>query len=87
MTFKDVIDEAFSPELEKWVSTKMQTATTENNQIDLQHLQALQKEIAAQKAVQQQQQQQQQPQVIKQAQISGSMPQTQTATTAQLSKN
>lgn len=80
MTFKDVIDEAFTPEIEKWLQTKLQTATNEKNQIDLQHIQAIQKEIAAQKAMQQQQQQKQ---PIQQAQVANVAP-VQTATTAQV---
>lgn len=82
MTFKDVIDEAFTPEVEQWLQTKLQTATTEKNQIDLQHIQAIQKEIAAQKAMQQQQQKQQ-TQPIQQAQVANVTP-VQTATTAQV---
>lgn len=85
MTFKDVIDEAFSPEFENWVNTKVQTATTEKNQIDLQQLQALQKEIAAQKILQQKQQQPVQ-KPVQQVQAPN-VQQMQTATTAQLSAN
>lgn len=80
MTFKDVIDEAFTPEIEKWLQTKLQTAATEKNQIDLQNIQAIQKEIAAQKTIQQQQQQKQ---PIQQAQAANVAP-VQTATTAQV---
>lgn len=87
MTFKDVIDEAFSPDIEKWIATKLQTATIEKNQVDLQQLKNLQTEIANQKKLDQQKQQQvQQVQQPKPAQIQ-STPAIQTATTAQLSAN
>jgi hypothetical protein len=87
MTFKDVIDEAFSPDIEKWIATKLQTATIEKNQADLQQLKNLQTEIANQKKLDQQKQQQaQQAQQPKPAQIQ-STPAMQTATTAQLSAN
>lgn len=87
MTFKDVIDEAFSPDIEKWIATKLQTATIEKNQVDLQQLKNLQTEIANQKKLDQQKQQQaQQIQQPKPAQTQ-STPAMQTATTAQLSAN
>ena len=87
MTFKDVIDEAFSPDIEKWIATKLQTATIEKNQVDLQQLKNLQTEIANQKKLDQQKQQQaQQVQQPKPAQTQ-STPAMQTATTAQLSTN
>lgn len=87
MTFKDVIDEAFSPDTEKWIATKLQTATIEKNQVDLQQLKNLQTEIANQKKLDQQKQQQaQQVQQPKPAQIQNT-PAMQTATTAQLSAN